>query len=89
MQKDVTLVHSDYEISISPEQIEMDFKVTDAINLAYNIGRTGSILKDNYDILNASLTKLDISPAYSYNDEVLTSFIESTERKFTRYCATK
>lgn len=80
IQKDITLVHTDYETSITPEQIELNFKLTEAIELAYSIGRSGSILKDNYDILNASLSKLEVTPAYSYNNELLTSFIESTQR---------
>jgi hypothetical protein len=80
LQKDVTLVHTDYETSITPEQIELNFKLTEAVELAYSVGRSGSILKDNYDILNASLSKLEVTPAYSYNNELLTSFIESTQR---------
>jgi hypothetical protein len=80
LQKDVTLVHTDYETSITPEQIELNFKLTEAVELAYSVGRSGSILKDNYDILNVSLSKLEVTPAYSYNNELLTSFIESTQR---------
>ncbi len=79
LKKDITLKHGEFETIVTPEQIEMNFKLQETIDLAYNIGRTGNILKDNYDILNANLWKIDINPAYSYKDELLTNFIASTE----------
>lgn len=79
LKKDITLKHGEFETIVTPQQIEMNFKLQETIDLAYNIGRTGNILKDNYDILNANLWKIDINPAYSYKDELLTNFIASTE----------
>lgn len=79
LKKDITLKHNEFETVVTPEQIEMNFKLNEAIDLAYGIGRTGKILKDNYDIINAKLSKIDINPAYSYNSEILTDFILSTE----------
>lgn len=79
LKKDITLKHADFETVVMPEQIEMNFKLQETVDLAYSIGRTGNILKDNYAILNANLSKIEINPAYSYNDELLTNFITSTE----------
>lgn len=79
LKKDIILTHGDFETVVTPEQIETNFKLEETIDLAYSIGRTGNILKDNYDILNANLCKIDINPAYSYKDELLTNFITSTE----------
>lgn len=78
-KKNIILKHADFETAITPEQIEMDFKLSEAIDLAHGIGRTGKVLKDNYDIINAKLAKIDINPGYSYNDELLTDFIISTQ----------
>lgn len=82
LKKDITLQHGDFKTTITPEQIEMNFKLSEVIDLAYSIGRTGKIVKDNYDILNANLIKLQITPAYSYNEELLTNFIISTQGNF-------
>lgn len=79
LKKDIRLKHGEFETSVTPEQIEMNFNISEAVDLAYCIGRTGSILKDNYDILNAKIANLEINPAYSYQDELLTNFIVSTE----------
>ncbi|MBO5478126.1 MAG: peptidoglycan binding domain-containing protein [Clostridia bacterium] len=84
LTKNITLKHENnettiYQTVITPEQIEMKYKLTEAIDLAYSIGRTGKVLKDNYDIINARLAKIEINPAYSYNDELLTNCIISDE----------
>ena len=77
-KKDITLKYEDFETVVTPEQIEMKFNVDEAVKLAYSIGRTGSILKDNYSIINANISKQDISVGYSYNEDALTDFITST-----------
>lgn len=77
-KKDIMLKYEDFETVVTPEQIEMKFNVNEAVKLAYSIGRTGSILKDNYAIINASLSKQEINVGYSYNEDALTDFITST-----------
>ena len=78
MEKDITLKYEDFETVVTPEQIEMKFNVDEAVKLAYSIGRTGSILKDNYSIINANISKQEINLGYSYNEDALTDFITST-----------
>lgn len=77
-KKDITLKYEDFETVVTPEQIEMKFNVDEAVKLAYNIGRTGSILKDNYSIINANISKQEINVGYSYNEDALKNFIAST-----------
>lgn len=77
-KKDITLKYEDFETVVTPEQIEMKFNVDEAVKLAYSIGRTGSVLKDNYSIINANISKQDINVGYSYNEDALTDFITST-----------
>lgn len=77
-KKDITLKYEDFETVVTPEQIEMNFNVDEAVKLAYGIGRTGSVLKDNYSIINANISKQEINVGYSYNEDALTDFITST-----------
>lgn len=77
-KKDITLKYEDFETVVTPEQIEMKFNVDEAVKLAYSIGRTGSVLKDNYSIINANISKQNINVGYSYNEDALTDFITST-----------
>lgn len=77
-KKDITLKYEEFETVVTPEQIEMKFNVDEAVKLAYSIGRTGSVLKDNYSIINANISKQEINVGYSYNEDALTDFITST-----------
>lgn len=78
MKQNITLKHNEYETSITPEQIEAKFKIQEAIDTAYNYGRSGKVLKDNYSIVYAGISKIDINPAFSYNEKALSDFIDST-----------
>ena len=79
LKKEILLKHGEYETKLTPEQIELNFKVTEAVELAYTKGRTGNILKDNYDILMTKWNGFEITPEYTHNDEVLTTFITGTQ----------
>ncbi len=78
-KKEILLKHGEYETKLTPEQIELNFKVSEAVEFAYSRGRTGNILKDNYDILNAKWNVFEITPEYTYNDELLTTFLAGTQ----------
>ena len=79
IKQNITLKHNEYETSLTPEQIESKFKIQEAIDTAYNYGRSGKVLKDNYSIIYAGISKIDINPAFSYNEKALSDFIDSTE----------
>ena len=50
-KKEILLKHGEYETKLTPEQIELNFKVSEVVELAYSKGRTGNILKYKYLIL--------------------------------------
>lgn len=78
-KQNITLKYNEYETSLTPEQIEAKFRIQEAIDSAYNYGRSGKVLKDNYAIVYAGMAKIDINPAFSYNEKVLSDFINSTQ----------
>lgn len=75
LEQDIQLVHNEYKTAIIPKQIEANFGVDTAVNMAYSIGREGSIIKDNYTIINTHLNKVNINPSFSYNQKILEDFI--------------
>lgn len=77
-KQNIILKHNDFETSLTTEQIEVKFGIDEAIDMAYSIGRSGKLLKDNYAIINAKIFKIDINPSVSYNEKILIDFIEST-----------
>lgn len=76
-KQNIILKQGEYETSILPEQIAAGFGIEEATNMAYSIGRSGKLLKDNYAIVNARLNKIEINPSFSYQEKVLEDFIST------------
>lgn len=71
----------DYSITLKPEQIEFIYDITSSVEDAYNKGRTGNILIDNYTIIYTALFGNDFKLDYSYNGELLNQFVEDIRSK--------
>ena len=81
LEKNVILKYEEYETTISPEQIEATYNVNKAVEDAYNIGRSGNILQNNYEILYAMLFGKEIELEFSYNDKDLTDILNDISKK--------
>lgn len=71
LTKDIILKYEDYEAYIKLSEIDLKFDISSAVNYAYNIGKNGNIIKNNYLIFDALLNGVNITPTYSLNDEKL------------------
>ena len=81
LSKNIVIVHKDYETYIEPSEIGLTFDVKSAVNYAYSIGKNSNMFKNNYDIFDAMLNGVNITPTYTLNNEELTKTLEkvSTE----------
>ena len=75
-EKDISLKHGEYETTLSPVLMEVDYKIDEAIENAYSIGKSSNIFKNNYDILFALISKKDIPLEMTLNEEVTRQTIE-------------
>ena len=50
-EKDIMLKYQDYETEINLDLIEADYCVNEIVDKAYNVGRSGNIFQNNYEIL--------------------------------------
>lgn len=78
---DITLMYNDYSQTINGEQIDAAYNVDEIVNKAYQIGRSGDILQNNYAILNCWLHGVNIEPEFSYNPELLENIAEDVSAK--------
>ena len=69
--------NEEYSIKLKPEEIEFKYDIEKALANAYNIGRDGSIFKNNYSILSSTLFNKNIELDYSYNKNLLNDFINN------------
>lgn len=75
LSKEIILYYGNYEVKVIPEQFQVKFDVDSSIASAYYKGRSNNVFKDNFEILNLLISKYDITPSLSYNEDALDSLI--------------
>ena len=75
-EKDISLKYGEYETILSPVLMEVNFKIDEAIENAYLVGRNSNIFINNYNILFALINKKDIQLEMTINEEVTKQTIE-------------
>ena len=75
-EKDIPLKHGEYETTLSPILMEVNYKIDEAVEKAYSIGKSSNIFVNNYNILFALITKKDIPLEMTLNEEVTKQMIE-------------
>lgn len=77
LNNDIKLTHGDYETYINTDEIELSYDINSAVNYAYQIGKNGNIIWDNYSIFNALLNNINIMPTYTLNENNLNKFLNN------------
>lgn len=78
---EIKLKHNDYETSIDTNSLEISIDVPSAINSAYNIGRSGNILQDDWTILTTMFSNVNIEPVFNINEEQLKTALNDISTK--------
>ena len=81
IEKDIKLKAEEFEYSVKLNQIELKYKVEEAIKNAYNIGRNENIFLNNFNIIKTKLKGKNIELEYEYNEENLDNIIEDIAQK--------
>lgn len=81
LNEDLVLKKDDYETSINANQINATFDVEAAVNKAYNIGRDGNIVTNNYGIIFTTLFGKNIDCNLNYSNESLDKKIDDISSK--------
>lgn len=68
---------AEYKGVISFEQLQLNYKLDEAIEKAYNIGRDSNIFVNNFNIVKTFLAKNNIEIPYEYNEEELNKQIDT------------
>lgn len=69
-EKEIDIKYEDYETSLNPTLMEVNYDIDKAIEEAYQIGRKENIFLSNYDILFTLIGKKNINVNMSLNEEV-------------------
>ncbi len=74
-EKEIDIKYEDYETSLNPTLMEVNYEIDKAIEEAYQIGRKENIFLSNYDILFTLIGKKNINVDMSLNEEVTKQII--------------
>lgn len=81
IEKDINIIYNDFKYSIKLSQIELQYKAEEAVEKAYNIGRSNNIFVDNYAIIKTKLKKENINLEYEFNEKLLNEIIDDIAAK--------
>ncbi len=81
VQEELILKKDDYETSLNANQINAQFDIDTAVNEAYNIGRDGNIITNNYGILGTWLFGKNIECNFNFDEESLNKKIDDISSK--------
>lgn len=79
--EDITLKCGDYETVINGKQFSIKFDTEKAINEAYNVGKDGNIIVNNYNILLTQILKKNIEIPVYYDEDALNKKVEDISSK--------
>ena len=79
--KTYILRYQDYELSITPEQIELSYNIDKAVQDAYNIGKSKNIFVNNYELIYTKLFNKNIDVEVTFNEEALDKIISDINLK--------
>lgn len=68
-----------YETTFNSEQIEFEYDIDKAIEDAYQVGKKGNIVENNYSILISSIFGKNINIENTYNEALLNTFIDEIQ----------
>lgn len=78
---DITLVHNDYTTYIKTSEINLSFNIDSAVNYAYQCGKTNNLFSDNYQIFNAMVNGINITPTITYDEEALKEILNNLSKE--------
>ena len=78
---DIILKYDDYETIVNAEQFNIKFDIEKAASDAYNIGKDGNIIVNNYNILFTQIFKRDIEIPLYYDETKLDNKIQDISSK--------
>ena len=82
LETNLVFNHNGTLYNVLPSQLECSYDISKAVGEAYSYGRNGNIFKNNFDILNTLINKVDINIDFSYNNDLYESVVSQMNANF-------
>lgn len=73
---DIELKYNDFSYIITAEDIALNYDITPSLEEAYNVGRSGNIFQNNYELIGTSIFNKNINVDFTYDENSLNTIIE-------------
>lgn len=80
-EREILLSADGQEYSIMPAQIDVSYNIDEIVNQAYNIGRTGNIIQNNFEILKTFFNKKNMQINIKYDEQALDEILNDISTK--------
>lgn len=81
LEREILLSADGQEYSIMPAQIDVSYNIDEIVNQAYNIGRTGNIIQNNFEILKTFFNKKNMQINIKYDEQALDEILNDISTK--------
>lgn len=72
----IDIVYGDYKYTLNLENIEYKYNISEAVENAYNVGKKGNIIENNFSLLKSAIFGEDINITGTYDEEALEAIID-------------
>ena len=79
--EEIPLRHNDFTTSLSTYQLGIYFNLDKAIEKAYNIGKTGNIFQEDYEVLKTIINKTNIDVDFTIDEDLLSHDLSDISSK--------
>ena len=79
--EEIPLKHNDFTTSLSTYQLGIYFNLDKAIEKAYNIGKTGNIFQEDYEVLKTIINKTNIDVDFTIDEDLLSHDLSDISSK--------
>ena len=76
-KNEIYFTYEEFESTSTYETLEVEYQIENAIKEAYEIGRSGNLLKDNFDIIKAGIKGMQIDLEVTIDVEMINQVIQN------------
>jgi vancomycin resistance protein YoaR len=73
LEQKITIKHDEYQTDINAQDFNCSFDIDEAVETAYELGRTGNIFDDNLKIVTGLVSRIDVNPGVKYDKALMDS----------------
>ena len=75
-EKEISIKYEEYETTLNPTLMEVNYNIEKAVDEAYSIGRNENIFLSNYEILFSLIAKKNVNVEMTLNEDATKQMIE-------------